>query len=74
MPMPLLAAVVMASVGHMPSTMRNVGFSSMMPFMKIFPYFFIYCTSLAACPSASLMALLVSVTPLFTSIFAVAMS
>ena len=74
MPIPLLAAVVIASVGHMPSTIRNVGFSSMMPFMKIFPYFFIYCTSLAACLSASLIALLVSVTPAFTSICAVAMS
>ena len=35
MPRPLTAAVVMASVGHMPSTRRKVGFSVTRPFVTI---------------------------------------
>ena len=35
MPMPLVAWYVIASVGHMPSTSRNVGFSLKMPFRNV---------------------------------------
>ena len=36
MPRPLSTLVVTASVGHMPSTSRKVGFSVMMPLKNIF--------------------------------------
>ncbi len=36
MPMPFMATVVMARVGHMPSTRRNVGFSRRIPRLNSF--------------------------------------
>ena len=38
MPMPFCTEVVTASVGHMPSTRRKVGFSVIRPFRNIFLY------------------------------------
>ena len=37
MPMPLNAAVVTASVGHIPSSPTSVGFSFRIPFVNSFP-------------------------------------
>ena len=45
---PLMADVVVASVGHMPSRRTNIGFSRTMPFIIIFRYFIVpiilFCT------------------------------
>jgi hypothetical protein len=38
---PLMAEVVVASVGHIPSTKANVGFSLKMPFNNVFDELFI---------------------------------
>ncbi len=36
MPIPFQASVVIASVGHIPSTIRNMGFSAHSPFVNSF--------------------------------------
>ena len=48
--MPLMAAVVVASTGHMPRIRTNVGFSLIRPLEKICQFvisFVFYCTSVA---------------------------